>query len=350
MHVSSSMTTRPPEPMIAPAFLSESKSMGRSMCASVRQPPDGPPICTALNALPFLMPPPISYTTSRIVVPMGTSIRPVLTTLPVRAKAFVPELPSVPTDLNQSAPFLIMSGTLANVSTLFRQVGLPYRPLSTERGGFVRGMPRLPLDGRGHGRALAADERARAAVDVHVEVEAAAEDVVTQQAQLLRLFDGNSEPVHGHGILGADIDVALGRARGNARDDHALDDLVRVALHAGAVHEGAGVALVAVADDVFHGLFGVRSDLRPLFCPSGSPRRRGRADRNHSRPARSRPAASRTAPWPARRSRRWTDTPRWIPRRCGRSAQARGGSDACKTGYPPAAHRARRPDCSRGAR
>ena len=90
------------------------------------------------------MPPPISYTTSRIVVPMGTSIRPVLTTLPVRAKAFVPELPSVPTDLNQSAPFLMMSGTLANVSTLFRQVGLPYRPLSTERGGFVRGMPRLP--------------------------------------------------------------------------------------------------------------------------------------------------------------------------------------------------------------
>ena len=144
MHVSSSMTTRPPEPMIAPAFFSESKSMGRSMCASVRQPPDGPPICTALNALPFLMPPPMSYTTSRIVVPMGTSIRPVLTTLPVRAKAFVPELPSVPTDLNQSAPFLMMSGTLANVSTLFRQVGLPYRPLSTERGGFVRGMPRLP--------------------------------------------------------------------------------------------------------------------------------------------------------------------------------------------------------------
>ena len=124
----------------------------------------------------------------------------------------------------------------------------------------------VALDGRGHGRALAADERACAAVDVHMEAEAAAEDVVAQQAELLGLLDGDGEPVHGHGVLGADIDVALGRARGNARDDHALDDLVRVALHAGAVHEGAGVALVAVADDVLHGLFGVRRDLRPLFA------------------------------------------------------------------------------------
>ena len=63
MQVSSSMTTRPPEPMMAPAFLSESKSMGRSMCASVRQPPDGPPICTALNFLPSGMPPPMSSAT-----------------------------------------------------------------------------------------------------------------------------------------------------------------------------------------------------------------------------------------------------------------------------------------------
>ena len=90
------------------------------------------------------MPPPMSYTTSRSVVPMGTSIRPVLTTLPVSAKALVPGLPSVPTERNQAAPFLMMSGTLAKVSTLLRQVGLPKRPLSTLRGGLVRGMPRLP--------------------------------------------------------------------------------------------------------------------------------------------------------------------------------------------------------------
>ena len=37
-----------------------SKSMGVSRCFSVRQPPDGPPVCTALNFFPPLMPPPIS--------------------------------------------------------------------------------------------------------------------------------------------------------------------------------------------------------------------------------------------------------------------------------------------------
>ena len=36
-----------------------------------------PPVCTALNARPSVMPPPISSTISRSVIPIGTSIRPV---------------------------------------------------------------------------------------------------------------------------------------------------------------------------------------------------------------------------------------------------------------------------------
>ena len=42
------------------------------------QPPDGPPVCTALNCLPSGMPPPMSKMISRSVMPIGTSIRPVL--------------------------------------------------------------------------------------------------------------------------------------------------------------------------------------------------------------------------------------------------------------------------------
>ena len=42
------------------------------------QPPEGPPVCTALNCLPSGMPPPMSKMISRSVMPMGTSIRPVL--------------------------------------------------------------------------------------------------------------------------------------------------------------------------------------------------------------------------------------------------------------------------------
>ena len=53
------------------------------------------------------------------------------------------------------------------------------------------------------------------------------------------------------GIFGADIDVALGRADGDAGDRHALDQHEGIAFHDHAVGEGAGIALVGVADDVF---------------------------------------------------------------------------------------------------
>ena len=131
---------------MAPMLLSESKSRGRSRCSSLaqQQPPDGPPICTALNFLPSGMPPPMSKITSRTVVPMGTSMRPVFTTLPVRAKALVPGLFSVPMWRYQSTPLRMIRGTLAKVSTLLSTVGLPHRPCSMVRGGFTRGMPRLP--------------------------------------------------------------------------------------------------------------------------------------------------------------------------------------------------------------
>ena len=52
-------------------------------------------------------------------------------------------------------------------------------------------------------------------------------------------------------IFRADVDVALGRADREAGDRHALDQHERIAFHQHAVGEGAGIALVGVADDVF---------------------------------------------------------------------------------------------------
>ena len=74
------------------------------------------------------MPPPMSKMTFRSVVPIGTSTSPVFTTLPVRAKVFVPALPSVPMVRYHAAPFIMIPGTLENVSTLFSTVGLPQSP------------------------------------------------------------------------------------------------------------------------------------------------------------------------------------------------------------------------------
>ena len=144
IHVWLSMTTRPPEPIIAPILLRLSKSRGRSKCSFVRQAPLGPPICTALNSPSPLIPPPISKIIFLSVVPIGTSIRPVFVIFPVRAKAFVPGLLAVPIERYQSAPFPIIWETVAKVSTLLRTVGESKRPCSVVRGGLTRGKPLLP--------------------------------------------------------------------------------------------------------------------------------------------------------------------------------------------------------------
>ncbi|MBA7536827.1 hypothetical protein ES705_29092 [subsurface metagenome] len=90
------------------------------------------------------MPPPILKITCLRVAPIGTSTRPVLLTLPTREKIFVPLLPSVPMLLYQSAPLLIIRGTFAQVSTLFRLLGFSSTPLTAVRIYFGLGSPTHP--------------------------------------------------------------------------------------------------------------------------------------------------------------------------------------------------------------
>ncbi len=54
----------------------------------------------------------------------------------------------------------------------------------------------------------------------------------------------------GQRILAADVDVALLGPDRVGGDGHPFEHAVRIALEHAAVHEGAGVALVGVADDV----------------------------------------------------------------------------------------------------
>ncbi len=81
----------------------------------------------------------MSCTISRSVVPIGTSTRPVLVTLPTTEKTFVPLLDSVPMEENHSPPRLIITGTFAHVSTLLIFVGLLHRPDWAGKGGRIRG-------------------------------------------------------------------------------------------------------------------------------------------------------------------------------------------------------------------
>src|ERR1039457_7152477 len=208
------------------------------MCFSGMQPPDGPPVCTALHFLPSGIPPPISLTTSRSVIPMGTSISPVLVTRPARANTLVPLLFSVPIPANQAAPLRTMGATLANVSTLLMRVGLSHRPDSAGYGGRGRGVPRFP-----------SMEAIRAVSSPHPNAPA--------PPQAPGLPDGGLQGIPRQRGFGANVEKALLGAHGVGRDGHAFQHAMRVAFEHRAIHERAGIALVGVADDVFFLLAGL---------------------------------------------------------------------------------------------
>ena len=69
------------------------------------------------------MPPARSKMICRSDVPMGTSTSPAFFTRPATAKTLVPLLSPVPMAGNQSAPLSMITGILAQVSTLFMSVG-----------------------------------------------------------------------------------------------------------------------------------------------------------------------------------------------------------------------------------
>ncbi len=98
----------------------------------------------ALNFLPSGIPPPISKINCLSVVPIGTSTRPTLFTLPPKAKTLVPLVSSVPMAAKFSQPSRKIKGTQASVSTLLTMDGHPHKPLTAGNGGRGFGIPRLP--------------------------------------------------------------------------------------------------------------------------------------------------------------------------------------------------------------
>ena len=108
----------------------------------------------------------------------------------------------------------------------------------------------VTLDRLEKSRLFAADERAGAEAELDVEVEVAAENLLAQKAEVASLLNGDLETLNGERIFRADVNVALRSADREAGDRHGLEDGVGIALERGAVHVGAGVALVGVTDHV----------------------------------------------------------------------------------------------------
>ncbi len=113
------------------------------------------------------------------------------------------------------------------------------------------------LDGGEQGGFLAADEGTRAFDDAEVQRELAAEDILAEESAFAAIGDGGPDAFDGEGILCADIEHAFVGADGLGGDDHSFEYAIGEGFEDHAIHEGAGVAFVAVADDIFEAAGGI---------------------------------------------------------------------------------------------
>jgi len=74
--------------------------------------------------------------------------------------------------------------------------------------------------------------------------------VGAEKTAALCLANGQPQRLTAKGLLGTDIYVTLRSADGVRGDRHALENLLRHALEDASVHEGSGVTLVSVANNV----------------------------------------------------------------------------------------------------
>ncbi len=89
----------------------------------------------------------------------------------------------------------------------------------------------VALDGRGQRAALAADERACAAVDADIKGKFRAEDVLAEKTDVACLINGLLQAIDRERILRADVDITAAGTDRDRGDHHALDNGVRIALH-----------------------------------------------------------------------------------------------------------------------
>jgi len=208
-------------------------------------PPEGPPVCTALNALE-------RHAHGHL------------------DQAGVLHFADQGEDLGSLAPFGAEGGEpIGALEDDLRDIGPGFDVVQQRRFSVQPALdgvdvfrPRLAHAAfqRGHqGGRFSADEGPAAAVQADVEIEAAAEDVLAEESQFSGLADGKGQVLDRQGVLVADVDVSLGGADRVTAEDHAFDHGVRGAFHERAVHERARVSLVAVGDDI----------LGPARCVAG---------------------------------------------------------------------------------
>ncbi len=147
--------------------------------------------------------------------------------------------------------------------------GLAEQALHRRKRRTGTGLAALALDGGHQSGFLAAHKSAGAQTELDIKIKAGIEDILAQQAVFTGLVDSDLQTLYSDGILGADVNVALGGADGIAGDGHGLQHAVGIALQNGTVHERARVAFVGVAAHIF--LVGLVGGGQAPLHPVGKP-------------------------------------------------------------------------------
>ena len=119
-----------------------------------------------------------------------------------------------------------------------------------EIGGLDARVGALAFEGFDEAGLLAADVGTGTAMHVDLAVEAGAEDVLAEEAFIMRLCDGLFQNLRREGEFFAHVDVGKLGTHSEAGNRHAFDQLMRILMHDVPVLEGAGFGFVRVADQI----------------------------------------------------------------------------------------------------
>src|SRR5208283_2457328 len=111
--------------------------------------------------------------------------------------------------------------------------------------------PALTFNRSDKGGLLAADEGARTFFNLDIEAEVGTQYAFAEQRAFTHLPEGVIQPLYGEGIFRANVNDALARTYGIARDQHTFEHRVGVRFDERSVHKCARVTLVGIADQIF---------------------------------------------------------------------------------------------------